>query len=291
MPLEKSPRLESRRTPLGENFTGISLAPAPERESIMTNVKSLECDHPLSIPDVVGRYLRYAIPGNGRIHRATVFQEGDFRLGTSGEHWRRFTATERFTVDQPGFEWDANIQMAPLLKIRVHDSYRAGVGTTSASLLGHRFLTARPATELNTGALQRYLAEAIWLPSALVAGNGVRWRSLDRDHAIATLRDGPLVVALQFSFNERGAVTEVFSPGRYRSVAGDYVATPWLVRCWDYVEIDGFRVPARAEVSWVLPDGLFTYWRGRVRGIAYEEVPAARERMPATTAQPLGRTA
>ena len=243
----------------------------------MRRVNGSEASHPLSIPDVVARYLRYAIPGNSRIRRATVSQEGDFRLGTSGEHWRRFTATERFTVDRPGFEWDAYIEIAPLMKIRVRDSYQGGLGTTSASLLGHTFMNARPAAELNLGALQRYLAETVWLPSVLVAGNGVSWRALDRQRAIATLRDGSLVVALQYTFNERGEVTEIFSPARYRSVAGDYIPTPWMVRCWDYVEIDGFRVPERSEVSWVLADGLFTYWRGRIRDIAYERTSEVSE--------------
>jgi hypothetical protein len=231
----------------------------------------------LHIPDAVGRYLRYAIPGNRRVCGATVSQEGDFRLGTSGDHWRPFTATERFATDQPGFEWQADIRFTRFLTIRVRDTYRAGIGATSASLLGHTFMTSRPAAELNAGALQRYLAEAIWLPSVLVAGHGIRWSGLDRERAIATIADGPLVVALQFSFNERGEITEVFTPARYRSVHGGYVATPWLVRCWDYVDVDGFRVPERSEVSWVLPDGPFTYWRGRVRDIAYEWMPAAPE--------------
>ena len=50
-----------------------------------------------------------------------------------------------------------------------------------------------------------------------------------------------------------------------------------MVRCWDYVEIDGFRVPERSEVSWVLADGLFTYWRGRIRDIAYERTSEVSE--------------
>jgi len=243
----------------------------------MTTAKAIEHERPLQIPDAVGRYLSCAISGHRRIVGATVRQEGQFRLGMSGEHWRPFTATEHFRADRPGFEWDAEIRFAPLLNIRVRDTYDAGVGSTSASLLGHTFMTARPAAELNVGALQRYLAEAVWLPSVLVAAKGLRWRGVDRERAIATLRDGPLIVALEFSFNERGEVCEVFAPVRYRSVAGEYVATPWLVRCWDYIEIDGFRVPERSEVSWVLPDGLFTYWRGRVRAIAYDWMPAAGE--------------
>ena len=102
-------------------------------------------------------------------------------------------------------------------------------------------MNARPAPELDAGALQRYLAEAVWLPSVLVAGPGIAWQRLARQTAIATIRDGPASVSLQFTFGESGKITQIFTPARYRSVGGDYVPTPWLVRCWDYVEVDGFR--------------------------------------------------
>src|SRR5262245_56532837 len=113
----------------------------PDREGIMTTANPIH-EKPLQIPDVVGRYLRYAIPGNRRIRSAIVRQDGEFRLGTSGQHWRAFEATERFGVDRPAFEWDAEIRFAPLLTIRVRDTYRDGVGSTTASLLGRNFMTA-----------------------------------------------------------------------------------------------------------------------------------------------------
>jgi hypothetical protein len=235
---------------------------------LATNVRA--DDKLLCIPDVVGRYLHYAIRGDCRIRAATVSQEGEFRLGSSGEHWRPFEATEQFGVDRPAFEWDAQMRLAAFMTIRVRDAYLNGRGSTSASLLGHTFMSARPGHELDAGALQRYLAEAVWLPSVLVAGPGIAWQRLARQTAIATLRDGPTSVSLQFTFGEIGEITEIFAPARYRSVEGVYVPTPWLVRCWDYIEVDGFRVPERTEVSWVLPDGLFTYWRARVRWIDFE---------------------
>jgi hypothetical protein len=35
----------------------------------------------------------------------------------------------------------------------------------------------------------------------------------------------------------------------------------------DYAEVGGVRIPTRAEVHWELPDGPFTYWRGRVTAL------------------------
>jgi len=61
-----------------------------------------------------------------------------------------------------------------------------------------------------------------------------------------------------------GRVLGGFSPGRPRTVGKTVVETPWAGRFSDYVDFDQARVPSRAEVAWMLPDGAFTYWRARV---------------------------
>ena len=229
---------------------------------------------PLAIPDVVARYLRYAVRGNRRILAATVEQEGEIRFGASGNRWRPFKATERFSADSPQFEWNAQIRLAPLSTIDVRDAYMGGTGSTSASLFGYSFLNERGRPELNAGALQRYLAEAVWFPTTLIGGAGITWRGVDASNAVATIRDGPASASLGFRINTVGEITRIFTRARFRSLKGAYVPTPWVVRCNDYVEADGVCIPARCEVEWLLPEGTLSYWRGRVVGVRHEFAPA-----------------
>jgi uncharacterized protein DUF6920 len=35
----------------------------------------------------------------------------------------------------------------------------------------------------------------------------------------------------------------------------------------DYRRVSGMMIPPGAEVEWVLPEGRFTYWRGRVESL------------------------
>jgi hypothetical protein len=42
------------------------------------------------------------------------------------------------------------------------------------------------------------------------------------------------------------------------------VDTAWSGAFGEYRTFDGLRVPTVAEVTWHLPEGPFTYWRGRV---------------------------
>jgi Family of unknown function (DUF6544) len=48
---------------------------------------------------------------------------------------------------------------------------------------------------------------------------------------------------------------------RPRRVGKQVVDTPWSGVFGNYRELDGVRLPTTGEVSWLLPDGLFTYFR------------------------------
>lgn len=82
----------------------------------------------------------------------------------------------------------------------------------------------------------RYLAELPWVPQAFVGNAQLEWRELDD----ATVEVGTVVAS------SRVAVRLHFD------AAGDIIA-------------------ASAEVGWELPEGRFTYFRGRLTALATEE--------------------
>ena len=92
---------------------------------------------------------------------------------------------------------------------------------------------------------------------------------MDDERAEATLTDGSTTVSLQFRFDDKGDLIELYSPGRFREVNGAYVSTPWRVRALGQEVFGGMRMMSPAVVSgasrWPLP-----YWRGRIREITYE---------------------
>lgn len=224
------------------------------------------------LPEPVARYFRRVLPeGQTYLAAAELLQEGEFLLGAGPRGWRPFRARQRFRARPPGFVWEARIRLAPCVPICVRDAYERGMGAMRARLLGVFPVvnqTGRP--ELNAGALQRFLAEAVWFPTALLPDQGVTWEGLDEGTARAALTDSGTTAGLQFRFNEAGDVVEIFTPGRYREVKGGYVPTPWTVRCLEYGEHHGIRIPVYCEVEWGLPEGPRPYWRGRVTAITYE---------------------
>jgi hypothetical protein len=161
--------------------------------------------------------------------------------------------------------------MGPGVTVRVRDAFIDGIGSMRAALFGViPLVDATAAPELASGALHRYLAEAVWFPTALLPGQGMVWTASGRDSATATLTEGGTTVSLEFRFNEHGEIIESFTPSRLREVDGRYVLTPWAVTYADYAVTSGVRIPLSGEVAWWLDGRRFVYWRGRVTTIAHE---------------------
>ena len=222
-------------------------------------------DRLAGLPAPVVRYFEFALkPGQPLVRTARIEHRGEFR-GSLDAAWSPFTSIQHVSVDPPGFVWDAKIRMAPLLTVRVRDSYLEGTGSMKAGVAGViPVVNAWGRTDLASGALHRYLAEAVWLPTALLPGAGVTWEPIDDNAARATLTDSGVSVSLDFRFNEKGEIVSVYTPARYRDVNGKGVPTPWEGHFRGYERIAGMMVPREGEVAWILPEGRLTYWRGRV---------------------------
>lgn len=224
---------------------------------------------PGSLPAPVARYLELALPGGPTGKRlARIRHVGELR---TGERFYPFESVEHFVASPPGLVWDARVRMKAGLSVRVRDGYVLGKGSMEARLLGLvPVLEARGRRELDEGAMQRFLAEAVWFPEALLPGPSLGWRELDETSAEARLDDGTNAIALTFTFNAAGEVLSVETARRYREVEGEFVPTPWRGRFWSWDRRGPFVVPLGAEVEWVLPEGPQPYWRGTVVAAEYE---------------------
>jgi hypothetical protein len=153
-----------------------------------------------NLPEPAARYFRLVLrDGQPIVRSAPATQNAEFFLNGA---WRPLRATQEFVTSPPGFVWDARIGMAPLVFAYVRDSYARGTGSMIASALGvYPIVNQTAAPELNAGALQRFLGEGIWVPTAFTAvvldhldgarrsiGDGHASRRIDRGLAGVRLR-------------------------------------------------------------------------------------------------------
>jgi hypothetical protein len=223
------------------------------------------------LPAPVRRYFRSVLKdGQPIISVVGLEQIGTFNMSETDDQWKPFTATQKVITNRPGFDWEAQIKMAPLVAVSVHDAYVAGEGILNASLFGLVTVAyLRGKVEVAQGELMRYFAEAAWYPTALLPSQGVYWEAVDDHSAKATLKDDENIVTILLRFNKQNLIESV-SAERPRMVGGKIIPTQWEGRWSNYEIRDGMRIPLEGEVAWILPEGRKTYWRGSITNLSYE---------------------
>ncbi len=224
-----------------------------------------------SVPAPVARYLGKVLhDAHPYITAARVTQSGIF-LNPDGKGWQTFTAVEDFTATPPGFVWDARIEMFPGLQVFVRDGIVEGRASMVAAVAGVlRLVDVQDTPELMAAALQRYLAETVWFPTALLPSQGVTWTAIDDSSARASITAAGTTVSLDFHFGADGLVKSVYTPARVRSEGGKVVPRPWTGTFSRYEERRRVLVPIKGEVAWELPEGRLPYWRGTVVRVDYD---------------------
>jgi len=220
------------------------------------------------LPPPVSRYFRKVLPDRQPMIRSAIAtQDAEFFINGA---WRPLRATQHFRTSPPAFVWDARIEMAPLMTAFVRDSYIDGDGGMRAAMFGVLTLADQSGQrELNLGALQRFLGEAIWMPTALLPSDRVTWTPRDDRSALATLTDGPNSVALLFEFGEDGMVKSL-SGDRFKEASGTYSLQTWQIQCDEPRERDRVLIPMHCEVAWVTNGVREPYWRGRITSMTYD---------------------
>jgi len=218
------------------------------------------------LPAPVARYLRAVLRDGQEVPRHVRIEwAGEFNMGRPGaDRWVPFSATQDFVPGAPGFVWDARLRMAGLT-INVRDGFVADESSMLGKVLGLFTVVDRQGGDtLGVAALQRYLGEAIWLPTALLPGQGVLWDAVDGQRASATIAGGGARATLEFRFGADDLVESVYAAARtYDDGRNPPSLRPWQARVLRYAPIDGVAVPAEAVVEWLLPTGAYAYWRGK----------------------------
>jgi hypothetical protein len=230
-----------------------------------------------ALPAPVARYLGRVLHDGQWIPRhVRVTWAGEFNLGAPGaDRWVPFSAVQDFAPQAPGFVWDARMAMAPGINVHVRDSFVDGRAAMRGQLLGLFTVVDREgAGDFAAAALQRYLGEAIWLPTALLPGPHLQWEAIDDRTARATIRAAGSSATLTFHFGADDLVERVHAAERlYDDGKHPPRRHPWQARVLRHARVDGALVPAEATVEWLLPEGAYAYWRGRPVGISTDPGP------------------
>lgn len=190
------------------------------------------------------------------------------KLKPEQKDWYSAIADQYSTVTPPSFVWKAEIEMMPAISTFGRDKFIDGEGEMVFKLFsvfpvandGHN-------PQINEAALQRYLGEMAWYPTAAL-GENITWESIDDHSAKATLSIGGLPGSGIFTFDKGGNV-RFFSALRYQGSGPEAKRTEWVVTLTSIKEFEGIKVPVAGELSWKMPSGEWKWAKFEVKEMIY----------------------
>ena len=219
------------------------------------------------LPVPVQRGLRRA----GVIDRAVpaavrVLQEGKIRTAAGGR-WLRFRAQEDYTLNPPGFVWNASLLAAGMRAGRATDSLVNGRGRMRVKLFGIFTVVDASGHEMDQGSLMRWLNESMWFP-AVWATDAISWEPVDDHAAIGSVAVDGLTATAEFHFDDDGRLVD-FRADRFRDVGSGFEMTPWSTPLVEHQNFHGVELPSAGSAVWTLEHDTFEYIRIRVTDVSY----------------------
>lgn len=222
-----------------------------------------------NLPEPVKKWLEYAqVIGKEKIYAARIKQKAEIRLEPNS-NWMAVEAKQYFSVQNPGFIWDAKVKAAPLISFAGRDKYFEGQGNMLIKVQSLIPVADGSGKEVDQGTLLRFLAETTWFPTAALH-DYITWEEIDVHTAKATMSYKGATASGIFSFNDKGEVI-YFVAERYGDFNGEYSLETWAIPISDYKEFDGIRIPTKGKVTWKLDSGDFNWFNFEITHADYNK--------------------
>ncbi|MEE0435166.1 MAG: DUF6544 family protein [Peptococcaceae bacterium] len=152
-----------------------------------------------------------------------------------------------------------------------YDYYLDGEGGMKGMLGKVVTLFDKRGVAMDQAALVTYLAESLFIPSALLNEN-IIFDEVDEHTVRVSITAYGQQASGTFLFNDDDEMICFTTKDRSMTEEdGTMTNTPWSARCGDYqLSSNGFLQPTTFSATWHLPKGEFTYFDGKVKSMTYD---------------------
>ncbi|MFC4874272.1 DUF6544 family protein [Negadavirga shengliensis] len=208
-----------------------------------------------NLPDPVLRWLRLSgAVGKPYIQSVEMKQKYEIKLREDQTKWFSARATQYSTIQPPAFLWSLEMRVLLFLPVKGRDSFQGGEGSMMFKMFSLvPIARATPDTEINQSALQRFLGEIAWYPSAALCPE-ISWEPVDDVSAKATMEFQGTKGSGVFHFDPLGNLKK-FTALRYMDAGDKFVLREWQVEVIDTKEFDGIIIPSKCRATWKMDDG------------------------------------
>ncbi|SIQ45998.1 DUF6920 family protein [Halanaerobium kushneri] len=222
------------------------------------------------LPEPVNKWLKHTgVIGKKRISAVNLKQSGEMKLEPDQKKWFKPEAEQFIAVNEPGFLWQVDLSMLPVIKTRGRDLFKQG---NASMLIKIAYLlpvvNQEANAKINESALHRFLLELPWYPTAAL-NNYISWGEIDATTARATINHQGVQASADFIFDQRGNLlrTEAL---RYKESSEGAERLKCTGELKEYKEFDGIKIPTKIDVSWYLDSGKFTWFKVKIEEINFK---------------------
>ncbi len=202
------------------------------------------------LPSPVQRYFKHVLKeGQPYVTSVRLKHNGLFKMGV-GKDWTKISGEQYFTTNPPGFIW-----LGKTKGVAAKDSYENGKGSLVVTILNLIKVVNGKGQTFDQGELLRWLGESIWFPTNFLPSKKTKWFPIDDNSAKLTFEHNDISLFYIIHFNERNEISKMESDRYYE---GD-IMKRWVGECFDYMEVNGMRIPSRIKATWKLESGDLTY--------------------------------
>lgn len=211
------------------------------------------------LPVPVQKWLKQSgILGKEKINNIYLAQNYQIKLKPEQKDWYSAKAEQYTTTLPPAFVWTADMKMMPLLYAFGRDKFIDGEGEMLFKLLS-LFSVAKDGynPQINESALQRFLGEMVWYPSAALLPY-IQWEEIDHNRAKATMTYKQTSGTGVFYFHEDGKLDK-FIADRYMGSGPNAQKQEWIVNILEHRDFEGIHLPSKGSATWKLDSRDWTW--------------------------------
>lgn len=211
------------------------------------------------LPAPVQRYLRRNLD-DGAPHLSCVrLRESGNLRERLGQPWTEYEAEQYVVASTPALVWYARLRPFPFVWVDHRELLCQGRAHVLAKIFSTLGSVDRDDDATRRELLLRWMVDLVYLPSAMLAREGLTWTALDDTRAELRVREGELEVRGVFHFDEQGDVVRFETTDRTWTGEGTPSSALWIAEFAEHRKFGTIGVPTRIALRWELDGQTFPY--------------------------------
>lgn len=224
------------------------------------------------LPDAVKKYLRYTGSlGKPKIQSVYIKASGKIRSKPTDD-WMNFTSEQHNFFGNPARFFYIKAKKTGITAAGLH-VYKNQTATMEIKVAGLFKVVDAKGLEMNQGETVTVLNDMCFMAPASLTEKNIQWEEIDPLHVKARYTDGNITVEAILTFDSEGRLIDFISNDRFETSDGKiYKNYAWRTPVKEYGTFNGYRLPSKADVIWVHPEGDFCYGEFRLEEIIYNKI-------------------